>query len=503
MRKTWAAILAVMLLVCGCAAGEAPKAPDFILEGYDGDSTGCIWESNLFFARMQEKTGISFQFRQSADYTRWTERKKEIAEGTDLPDVLFKAELTPQETVRMYEAGILIDLRPYLETYAPDLWALLQAHPDWLAAVTLPDGAIVALPAFNNMQNNDLMWINTRWLVRLGLEKPTTAEEMTEVLRAFRTRDPNGNGSADEIPLTFVGMWELRFLGHAFGIIDNDYYVTNHDGTVSSSLPTEENRAFLTWLHGLWEEGLLDPNGFTMADNLRQITDDSKPIPYGMMMSATPLTVVPSGALGQFGILEPLMYEGRQVYRDLTGDVIRGTFAITSACREPEKLVGWVNYLYTQEGALMAEYGLEGVEYSWNDQGYWEWNDDLTTVARMILPQNTIGSGTAYPGVAEEDFQLRYGEEETRRNIEMVASVRPYSVFPYPYVFMSAEDAAEIAAIHKDLMDYAEGTMACFVTGDLELNDENWEKFCSTLREKGLDRAVAIWQKYVTKRSGE
>ena len=151
-------------------------------------------------------------------------------------------------------------------------------------------------------------------------------------------------------------MWELRFLGHAFGIVDNDYYVSVRDGQVVSSLDTDENRAFLTWLHTLWEEGLLDHNGFSLSSNLRQITDENKDIPYGMMMAVTPLSVIPSKYQENYSILEPMTYEGKQVYRDLTGDVIRGTFAITSACKEPEKLVGWVNEFYTEEGSRMAQY---------------------------------------------------------------------------------------------------------------------------------------------------
>ena len=33
---------------------------------------------------------------------------------------------------------------------------------------------------------------------------PTTTEELKEVLIAFKTDDPNGNGKADEIPLSFI-----------------------------------------------------------------------------------------------------------------------------------------------------------------------------------------------------------------------------------------------------------------------------------------------------------
>ena len=57
---------------------------------------------------------------------------------------------------------------------------------------------------------------------------------------------------------------------------DNDYYVAEKDGTVTSSLTSDENRMFLSWLHQLWEEGLLDRNGFTNTDSLRQITDEKR-----------------------------------------------------------------------------------------------------------------------------------------------------------------------------------------------------------------------------------
>ena len=250
MRRIGIIILA-LLLVFGIAAGEGSKAPDYILEGYDGEDTGRTWDTNLFFSRMREKTGIRFVFRQASGYNQWKERVEKIIAGENLPDVLFKAELTPTETRRMYEANVLINLKPYLEEHAPHLWALLQEHPEWMEAIEMPDGGIAALPAFNQLQSNDYMWINTDWLKRLGMKTPTTAEELTEVLRAFKTKDPNRNGSADEIPLTFLGMWELRFLGHAFGMVDNDYYVSVKDGQVTSSLTSDENRAFLTWLHTL------------------------------------------------------------------------------------------------------------------------------------------------------------------------------------------------------------------------------------------------------------
>ena len=519
MRKIVAIITAVLMLI-GTAAAEFRK-PDYILEGYDGDSTNRVWETNLFFGRMEEKSGIGirFQFRQHDTYADWKERKAKIAEGENLPDVLFKAELTPLETRRMYENGILMNLRPYLEECMPNLWALLQSHPEWMEAITLEDGAIAALPSFNALQDNDYMWINTRWLEKVHVdEMPQTADELTAVLRKFKEEDPNKNGKEDEVPLTFLSMWELRFLGHAFGIFDNDYYVSVQNGKVVSSLTSDENRAFLTWLHELWEEELLDHNGFNTSDSIRQITDSGDSNPYGMIMSSTPLTVVPEEWLAQYDLLMPLQYAGKRVYRDLTGDVIRGTFAITSACQDPEKILRWVDYLYTEEGALLAEYGLENEEYNRIGE-VWEWRGSQDTVAqeyfpnriidsgnqstRLILRKKNMDIGNAAPGIVPEEFQLQYDDQNVTRLIAMMREARQYCVLPYPYVVLSDGDAARLAEIQTELMGYAEEAMACFVTGDLELNDENWRVFCDTVHEKGLDEAIAIWQKYLVKKSEE
>lgn len=52
------------------------------------------------------------------------------------------------------------------------------------------------------MESNGIQFINKAWLDQLGLEVPTTTEELYELLCAFRDNDMNGNGdTTDEIPL--------------------------------------------------------------------------------------------------------------------------------------------------------------------------------------------------------------------------------------------------------------------------------------------------------------
>ena len=39
--------------------------------------------------------------------------------------------------------------------------------------------------------------------------------------------------------------------------------------------------------------------------------------------------------------------------------------------------------------------------------------------------------------------------------------------------------------------------MACFVTGDVPLDDAHWAEFCETIRKLGLEEMIQIWQKAV------
>ena len=501
MRKAMGWLLAVILLAgCVTVSGAAEMtAPDFLMEGLDGETGNHDWETNLFFQRMQEDTGVSFEFRQHKTAEEWTLRKQEILEGTDLPDVLFKAMLTDEETVAMAEKGILIDLKPYLEEYAPDLWAILEAHPDYLSAITMADGSIRTLPSINELPANNLIWINRTWLDNLHLETPTTAEELTEVLRAFRDGDANRNGNAgDEVPLSVLGMWDLRFLGHAFGLCENDYYLSAEDGKVTSALTSERNRAFLTWLHELWQENLLSHTSFSTMDTMRQITDEKAAIPYGVFLAATPLSVVPNGAMDQYVSLAPLQYEGKQVYRALLGPLTRGTFAITERCGNPEKLISWVNRLYTEEGSILMQVGREGEEYVWLENGTWEWEADLQTVANDILPNATLSEGGTAPGLITAAFQEKYADAATRSLIESITRVQEHARMPVPLVWLTAEDAEKAARLQEKIAPYAEKKMAEFVTGDTALSDAEWEAFTRETESRGLPEMIALWQKYVT-----
>ena len=90
----------------------------------------------------------------------------------------------------------------------PNYQHALEVYPAFRQMTTFPDGTIRSLakiqPCRPMTRNQPI--INKVWLDKLGLAIPTTIQELKDVLIAFKTQDPNGNGIADEIPSPTTGI---------------------------------------------------------------------------------------------------------------------------------------------------------------------------------------------------------------------------------------------------------------------------------------------------------
>ena len=88
--------LLLALGLCLGAGAMAEEKSSYVMAGFD-DTQYRDWASNLFFQRMEEKTGISFTFQQYDDLDKWTAAKAAMQAGEEMPDVLFKAALSSAE----------------------------------------------------------------------------------------------------------------------------------------------------------------------------------------------------------------------------------------------------------------------------------------------------------------------------------------------------------------------------------------------------------------------
>ena len=92
----WLLALAMLLMTFGASAEGV-----YVMAGYDGDGANHDWTTNQFFARMEDMTGVDFDYQQSIDYANWTQAKAAYLTGAELPDVLLMVD------PRLNEYGML------------------------------------------------------------------------------------------------------------------------------------------------------------------------------------------------------------------------------------------------------------------------------------------------------------------------------------------------------------------------------------------------------------
>lgn len=127
-----------------------------------------------------------------------------LASG-DLPEIIIGCNIRLDQLQILANQGLLLPLDDYIEKYGVDSDQVYTAYPQIKDLITMLDGKIYGLPHVNDCYHCSMaqkMWVYQPWLDKLGLEVPTTTEEFYQMLKAFKEQDPNGNGEADEIPLS-------------------------------------------------------------------------------------------------------------------------------------------------------------------------------------------------------------------------------------------------------------------------------------------------------------
>ncbi len=492
-------ILTVCLTFCFviCSFYSA-ASEEYILAGFDPEDTYRDWETNRFFSRMEDRSGVYLSLRQFTDEKEWQQELKNYETEEELPDALFKAELTPAQTIELYENGAIIDLKPYLAENAPALYKLLSENSRFMQEITLPDGAIAALPHIDFLPMQNCLWVNTEWLKKLGLDMPDDLQSFEEMLKAFRDGDPNGNASADEIPLTFIGSYDLKYLSHAFGFIADDFNIYNENGKAVFAPQHENFRSFITWLNKLYKEKLIDNDGFTQSDMLRRVTDAKSLNKYGVVITPIISQVLPNEWSSSYSVMPPLKYNGRQIYRELASPITTGTFAITSKCKDPEGLLQWVDYLYTLDGAILASEGVKDEDFLVDGDGTWRKTQDAQT--SMFLSDYVIETGAVPPGITSTEFQKKYYDEDVMHLTSQMELINQYSVEAFPTMPLNFSQEQEIIPLQQSIGRAVDEQIARWVIGETPIDDESFEEFYNTLQESGLECFMNFWQERLDER---
>jgi putative aldouronate transport system substrate-binding protein len=458
------------------------------------------------FKDLQKQTNVQVNWTLVGN-EQLAEKKNIMIASGDLPDAFYgRGVLQDQEVVKLGSQGALIPLEGLIDTHAPNLKKVFEKRPEFKKSITAPDGHIYALPTTVERDFNEIpsvLFINKKWLEKLGLPMPATINEFYTTLKAFKEKDPNSNGKSDEIPLSFLfnnAQNGSNSLAGSFGVkMDdprNQLYLDNAKLKYAPAQP--EYEAYLQYLGKLYKEQLIDQEVFTHSQNAYLTKIRSKDVQIGAFFGYS-LRSIFGESENDYVPLLPLKGENGQQGGWLRTPVSLsiGSFAITSVNKHPEVTMRWIDTVYDEKLSFQFESGPFGLTSKLNPDG---------SIEKLPTPQGMgadIFKHAEAPGngavtIVLKDMVDKYIDEqadEKRSYYKLYDLYAPKDVIPN--ILWSTEDGERLASIVLDLNGkngYYASTFAKFVMNGFTRAD--WENHLAQLKKLKIDDYVGMYQKY-------
>lgn len=381
-KKTAALILAIATFgsLTGCSGNKSPDNVELdsitVFNEKSASLTDDMKDYNdvLSFQMMEEATGLHIDWS-IPPATGLEEKFNLMITSGEYPDAITYnwKKLNCKEYA---EDGVIISLNELIDENMPNLKKIFDENPEIKQLTMSADGSIYYLPYIRLDKELCIFSgpvIRYDWLEKLGLDVPKNADELLKVLRAFKTSDPNGNGKADEIPMTGMKSTpNVMSITNLLWMFDT-YYGFYLDGDKVKYGPMEDNFIEgIKYIRQLYSEGLIDGD-YLLQDRTgldAKVTNDTVGFAYHYQptkFADTMRDIDPEFELKGIPHFEnknkeKKCYDSSYILRVLD----KGT-AITTSCKNPADVLKKLDWLYSEAGIEAMNFGKEGVTFEAKD----------------------------------------------------------------------------------------------------------------------------------------
>lgn len=359
------------------APGELPKVTIFnnrpsrekLPEGID------FW-NNPYINFIRESSGIDPVFMRPENSTYYDKLNLVMSSG-QMPDLV---QGRFEDLYRYAKDGLLVPLDDLLAKYGKDI---LAGMPENMWKHATVDGKIYGLPSVyfypipgKDSIPNRVLWVRRDWTEKLGIKDPTTLDEFTAMLKAFRDGDPDGNGKKDTIAIgAYVRNGELQGLDPifgAFGVIQLGGMWSEVDGKVVYNPTKPAMKEALAYLNMLYKEGLLDPEFYMMNNTqwMERVYQGKTGLWQGSWwepQQRTESIIKNTGVANMVGGLMKPLHAPVGPHGDkgnsATLALSEGVYFVTTDAKDPAQAVKLYNWVFSPEGRNY-DFGFEGVNYT-------------------------------------------------------------------------------------------------------------------------------------------
>lgn len=469
-------------------------------------SNGTDYNKMAFTKFIEKRFNIKLEFQMISNAATNESVSLALASG-NMPDMFWGTGLLNSSTVTRYGGeGRLLKLNNYFADYAPNITKMLNEHKDVKYLATEDDGNIYKIPFYREDDNlwDERLYINKTWLTKLGLSMPKTTDDLLKVLRAFKNNDPNGNGKKDEIPLVFVGDVPKGWYG-MFGASTYNFYTADANGRLTYVPTSTQYKNAISFAASLYSEGLLfntEMRNVTAA-KVKSMIDGSTPT-VGIVNASSYSTIMSAKTFLNDYTIMPIVDgtgNGTATWSYMDVEQLWPNWGlITSACKYPEVAVRLVDYFYSTEGAVVAEYGPFG------EKMYWKYDSN----GKPVLNNNGVSYTKLSPWHAIPRYRSQavlnfFTNESTAKDADTAKANKVESALikeiygklkinkTYNYRYTQAEETESNKVVSSSLGSTMNDWRFQFVYGTKNINNE-WSAYVDQLNQLGAASGAKIKQ---------
>lgn len=461
-------------------------------------------ENSEFFAKLGEMGNILWNCVLFPTATA-SEQFNLLAAAGDLPDVLAETNYSGSAS-QAVEEEIYLDIAPYIHEYAPTYEYYVQTTDKARQSLYTDEGYMVNLAMIAEEEfppNNGVLIRKDIVQEYLDGQLPETYDEYHDYLSICR----------DELGMTApLYMSDIADTVLCSGYdIRLDRFTVNDNNELVFGIITDEAKELMALVRDWFNEGLIYPEFFAIPDGeqinylVSKYSTEESGMAYAWCEFASWIKFGDdSSAVIGPGYL-PRHEKGQQLHLSEGVDSqVRESWYFSGNCSEEKLtvLLQLIDYLYTEEGALLANWGTEGETYTVQEDGSYWYTDLIINNPDGMTQNEALLNYLAYWTPHYADY--------TCFNIGMVTTFAEYSELwatadinhEVPSYSMTVEESDISASISTDIDTLLDETLVKFIVGDLSIEND-WDSFIENLYSIGLqdylDVNQAAYQRYISK----
>jgi putative aldouronate transport system substrate-binding protein len=498
------------------------------------------YADNAFTKKIVDETGVQLKFI-TIPQADAQQRLNMMLQAGNYPEVIWNCYGINVDMEYYAQQGILTALDPYDPLGYPNIKAAFAEYPSLDQIVRASDGKMYALPKIGEYfgyQHTTRVYYYMPWARDNNLKVPETLEELTAFLRYVKNNDLNKNGKKDEVGVAFGGSINnfLAYIARAFFPYTGDYGM---DGSrkIVENFRDDNYRAALRYIAGLYKEGLIPPDAFSMTrEQIQAMIRGADPV-AGILAETYSNNIVPVGTERwlDYVYLLPLKTAAGQRYStdQAPWTAQSAHYFVTAKCKDPELAIALYDYLIKWDVMLSGDRGVKGVGWGDPDPGALGFDGQPARYKVLRSWGNApLNSSWAQVNPSMSTMKYRSGQQTEgmdlfRRFLStgdkalgntllnspsidlmetqlycIMADFSPFnlpdSMFVPPLKISAAADSQRIADISAVLNPFLSSSRVEFITGVRNISsDAAWAAYLAELDRLGSRELVSIRQKYI------